>query len=374
MIPVLSGLLLAIGLSGIARGDLLIGGPELMPRQASWAAFSLLAGGLAAVIPYRWFKPWSLGVYLLCLSLLIAVLFFPPRNGARSWIRLGFADFQPSEVMKLAFVLAFSRLMTREAGYRRWTGLIVPFLAAAVPMLLILREPDLGTSLLFLPMLFAMLFAAGARQRHLVIVGLMGVVVAPIAWKVMSSEQRSRITAVFRQHDGPTKRVGDDELHLHQSKQMLALGGVWGSAFLGDAVADPAAYKLPVARSDFVFCLIGERWGLIGTLTVLGLFSLLIQRGLHAATSTQDPYARLVAVGLSTCLAVQVVINTGMTTGILPITGLPLPLLSYGGSSLLSTAFSLGLLTNIARSPTRTLEGEPFRFRETQAALTTQYS
>jgi len=293
--------------------------------------------------------------------LLVAVFFFPARNYSHRWIPLGVADLQPSEAAKLAYILTLAHYLRYRSSYRHLLGLAAPFLITAVPVVLILREPDLGTSLLFFPVLFAMLFAAGARFRHLLGVGVMGVALLPALWMAMSAEQRSRITAVFTQADGGPAPPGDG-YHLHQSKTILALGGAWGSELSGLPVCDESAYRLPAARTDFVFCLIGERWGLWGALGVFGLYAILLGRGLCVAAATQEPFGKLVAVGIVSLLGTQVIINTGMTVGLMPITGLTLPLLSYGGSSLLTTCLALGLVMNIGLRPDFEVEGEPFRF------------
>jgi cell division protein FtsW (lipid II flippase) len=230
-----------------------------------------------------------------------------------------------------------------------------------VPVALILKEPDLGTSLLFLPVLFAMLFAAGARLRHLTLIACLGVAVLPAFWLAMSAEQQSRITAVFLQRDGGPTPTGDG-YHLHQSKQVMALGGTLGSQWNGMMVDDPLAYHLPACRTDFVLCMVGERWGLLGTLAVLTLYAVLFGRGFLVAARTREPFGRLLAVGIVSLLATQTVINAGMTVGLLPITGITLPLLSYGGSSLLFTSLALGLLVNVALRPGYEITADPFRF------------
>jgi cell division protein FtsW (lipid II flippase) len=166
---------------------------------------------------------------------------------------------------------------------------------------------------------------------------------------------------VFRQQDGGAVPRGD-EYHLHQSKQFIAFGGLVGSEFAGTAVSDPLAYHLPASRTDFIFCLIGERWGLAGVVVVLGLYLALIGEGLRIAGATREPFGRLIAVGIVTLIASQVVINTGMTVGLMPVTGLTLPLLSYGGSSLVMTCIALGLLINVAIRPGYEVTGDPFRF------------
>lgn len=358
-----AAVLVAAGVSGIMRGDALAAGRTFAARQLVWVVLSVPALAAAAWFPFRRLKPWSYGIFAVCLLLLVAVHFFPPRNGARSWIPLGVASLQPSEPAKLAYILALAHYLMYRKNYRRLWGLAVPFAITAVPVVLILREPDLGTSLLFFPVLYAMLFAAGARLRHLAAVGALGVAATPLLWTQMNVEQKSRITTVFTQTDGGAAPWGDG-YHLHQSKQILALGGVWGSELSGMPLASGPAYHLPASRTDFVFCLVGERWGLIGAAAVLLAYLALFARGLAVAAATHDAFGRLTAVGIVALLAAQLVINTGMTVGLMPITGLTLPLMSYGGSSLLSTCIALGLLLNIGLRPGYDVAGEPFRFVE----------
>jgi cell division protein FtsW (lipid II flippase) len=342
--------LMLLGLTGIARGDDLVGGGELARRQVVWIVLSVTGLLAATVVPYRSLRH---GAYLwlaASVALLVVVFFFPERNGARRWIPTPIMHFQPSEMAKLACILALARCLVFHEHVRRLRGLIVPFLMTLVPMGLILKEPDLGTSLLFLPVLFAMLFAAGARPWHLLLVVSLGVALLPVLWMGMRPYQQARIVSVFSQRDGG---VAPQELgfHLHQAKQVLALGGVWGSEMSGTTVDDPDAYHLPERRTDFVLCMVGERWGLFGTLLTLSLYLLLFARGLLLAAATREPFGRLVAVGIIALLAGQTILNAGMTVGLLPITGVTLPLMSYGGSSLLFTCLALGLLINIGLRP-----------------------
>jgi cell division protein FtsW (lipid II flippase) len=363
LIPLTVLLLVLLGLSGIQRGDELELTGEFAPRQVIWLALGCFAAGVGTLIPAHRLKGLSYPLYIVGILLLVGVYFFPPRNGSRRWIPLGVISMQPSELAKLAYILALSEYLMFRRNHRTVFGLVPPFVMTIVPVLLILKEPDLGTSLLFFPVLFALLYTAGARRGHLLAALIAGVAAAPVLWSVMSAEQKSRVTAVFSQTDGGTPDMGDG-YHLHQSKQLLALGGTWGSVFAGMPVSDPVAYRLPAGRTDFVFCLIGERWGLPGTLGVISLFGLLIACGLQVAASTRDPFCRLLATGIVTILATQVLINTAMTVGLAPITGLTLPLVSYGGSSLITTAFSLGLLMSMARAPGFDVAGQPFQFAE----------
>ena len=355
--------LMGLGLSGIARGDELAGRGHLCGRQVVWMLLALPVMFAATAFPYRALRWVSLPLFLLSLALLVVVHFMPARNGARSWIPLGPINVQPSELAKISFMMALSRYLMFRRNYRRLPGLLAPFLLTFVPVGLILREPDLGTAMVFVPVLYAMLFAAGARARHLVLVALLGVAALPVVWTAMSAEQKSRVVTLFTQRDGGPAPAGDG-YHLHQSKQVLALGGLWGSELSGMPLDDPAAYHLPAGRTDFVFCLVGERWGLAGCLATLLLYCVLFARGLRIAAATREPYGRLLAVGIVAQLATQVVINTGMTVGLMPITGLTLPLMSYGGSSLIATSLALGLLLNIGMRPGYEIGGDPFCFRD----------
>ncbi|MEZ6064199.1 MAG: FtsW/RodA/SpoVE family cell cycle protein [Planctomycetaceae bacterium] len=359
-IPIISLLLMFVGLGALSRGDELADG-SFATRQGVWMLVALPTMFLASLLPYRFWKPWSVPLFWGSLVLLVAVFLTPAKFGAHRWIPLGLFNLQPSEGAKLAFVMMLAHYLMYERNHRTLSGLVKPLLLTCAPVVLILREPDLGTSLLFLPILFAMLFAAGARPTHLLLVTLAGVALLPGLWKVMSAEQRSRVTAVFRQQDGGQVPRGD-EYHLHQSKQRIAFGGLIGTDITGPPVSDPLAYHLPASRTDFVFCLAAERWGFAGVLTLLLLYLALLGSGLRIAARTREPYGRLVAVGIVTLLATQVIINTGMTLGLMPITGLTLPLLSYGGSSLVTTCFALGLLMNIGMRPGYEVAADPFSF------------
>jgi cell division protein FtsW (lipid II flippase) len=316
---------------------------------------------LAAAPSYRLLCRWSYALFAAAIALLVLVYFFPTVHGAHRWIRIAGASLQPSEFAKVAFVLALARYLMYRDNYRRFRGLAAPLALAMLPLVLILREPDLGTALVFLPVLFIMLYAAGARHADLLKLALCGLVCLPMLWTQMSREQRSRVTALVEQ-TGPGETASDDGYHLHQAKQLLAMGGVWGSLIAGEPVDDPAAYRLPEDHTDFIFTVINERLGWFGAAAVLGLVVLLCWRGLAVAESTHEPFGRLAAVGVVALFAVQALINAAMTVGLLPITGLSLPLVSYGGSGLVAHAAALGLLINIAVRPGYEVAGEPFRW------------
>ncbi len=354
--------LMLLGLLGIARSESLGSGwGRHFYRQSIWGI--LCAGVMfAATVPsYRVLSRWTYAAFFASLVLLVVVFWFAPINGAHRWIRLGAVGLQPSEFAKLAFVLGLARYLMYSDSYRRLAGLLVPLALVLVPVLLILKEPDLGTALVFLPVMFVMLFAAGARKRHLALLLAIAVAVTPLLWSQMSREQKSRITALSEQ-SRPGERPTDDGYHLHQAKQVLALGG-WTGSFLGGRLTDDdSAYFVPEPHTDSIAIVLGERFGLVGWCLTLTLFFLLVWRILAVSQSTREPFGRLAAVGVAALLATQAIVNTAMLVGLLPITGLSLPLVSYGGSNLLATSLALGLVLNIALRPGYEVTNEPFRF------------
>jgi len=361
IVVVATGLVI-LGWMGIARYEALVeGNGHFLRRQVVWSVLAALAIVGVSLPNYRIFCRYSYVIFLAVLGLLVLVYFFPAINNARRWIRIGPLGIQPSEFAKVAFVLALARYLMYRENYRRLRGLVIPLALTMVPVLLILREPDLGTATVFLPVFFVMLFVAGAKRRDLALLLLAGLLMTPLLWTQMSREQKSRVTALFEQTSAGG-RPSDDAYHLYRAKQVRALGAVWGSAWTGRLTDDPAVYRLPHARSDFVFCVLGERFGLPGTAAVLVLFGLLVWRAVAVASTTREPFGRLVAAGIAALFAVEALINTAMTVGLLPVTGLPLPLVSYGGSGLLAHAIGLGLVVNVGLRPGYEVTKEPFRY------------
>jgi len=361
-IVVLAVLLIVLGWLAIARSEELAdGGGGALRRQVFFSVVAIAAMLATSAPNYRILCRYSYAIFLASLLLLVAVYFFPAINSAHRWMRLGPISLQPSEFAKVAFVAALARYLMYRENYRRLRGLAVPLAIVMLPVILILREPDLGTAAVFLPVLFAMLFAAGAKRFDLAVLAVAGLFTVPLLWTQMSVEQKSRVTAMFEQ---PTadERPSDDAYHLYQAKKVRALGGPWGSFIGGEQIDDRAAYHLPEAKCDFIFCIIGERFGLPGMAAVLGLFAILAWRGLAIAAATREPFGRLVAAGVVALFATEVLINTAMTVGLLPITGLSLPLISHGGSGLLAHCIALGLLLNVGLRPGYEVSREPFRW------------
>jgi rod shape determining protein RodA len=357
-------LLIALGWVGIARvEDLTEGSGRFLHQQMAYSIIAVTVMLLTTLFNYRILQRFSYALFLLAIILLLVVYRCPAINGVHRWIRLGPVGVQPSDFAKLAFILAMARYLMYRDNYRRLRGLLGPLALTLVPVLLILKEPDLGTALVFLPVFLVMLFAAGAKRSDLACMVLAGLLVLPLLWTQMSPDQKSRITAMFDQPP-PGHRPSDDAYQLHQAKRMRALGGVWGSLVAGQPTEDLAAYRLPEARSDFIFCVLGERLGLAGMSLVLLLFLLMVARGFSIASETREPFGRLLATGVASLIGIEVLINTGMNVGLLPVTGLSLPLVSYGGSGLVTHGLALGLLLNVGLRPGYEVTNEPFRWTD----------
>ncbi|MEN6406613.1 MAG: FtsW/RodA/SpoVE family cell cycle protein [Thermoguttaceae bacterium] len=355
-------LLNGLGLAAIARvEELTDGSGRFLHQQAAYSLLALVVMLLMTIPNYQTIGRYGYAIFATSLLLLAAVYLHPPINEARRWIRLGPLGIQPSEFAKVAYVLALARYLMHRDNYRRLRGLLGPLALTLLPVLLVLREPDLGSSSVFFPVFFVMLFAAGAKRRDLACVVAAGVLVLPLLWTQMNLDQKSRVVSLFDQPP-PGQMPSREAYQLYQAKQLRAMGGVWGSLLAGQPTDDPVTYRLPEAQSDFIFTVVGERFGLPGTALVLLLFAWIVGRAVAIAQETREPFGRLLAVGVATLFAVETLIHAGVTVGLLPITGISLPLVSHGGSGLLAHALALGLLLNVGLRPGYEMANEPFRY------------
>jgi cell division protein FtsW (lipid II flippase) len=328
-----------------------------------------LAAAVVVVIPhYRLTQKLSyplLGVVVLML-IFVLIPWVPesivrPRNGARRWINVVVTDFQPSELAKIAWVLALASYLRYRENYRRVLGLLLPLAITLIPMALILKEPDLGTALLFLPTLFAMLVAAGAKLRHLAAVIVTGLALAIPMYTLLEPHQKNRINAMIAQTMGDDQYIND--IGFQSDRAMTLVGaGQWTGVGRTHAAALVTFNALPEDHNDMIFAVVTCRWGVLGAAAVWGVFLVLCGGGLLIAAQCKDPFGRLVSVGLVAVLFSQMAINTGMTIGIMPITGMTLPFVSAGGSSLVTAWIMVGLLLNIAMRRQRYLAREAFDF------------
>jgi cell division protein FtsW (lipid II flippase) len=358
-------LLAALGLAiigiqaiGIARpsGDGSM--PYFMMRQMQFLPIALCAMLLVALPHHRRLVSWAyvlLGVVILMLVVLLLPFMpesiVPVRNGARRWFDLQIMLFQPSELAKVAYVLALAQYLRYRENYRTVRGLLLPLIITFIPMGLILVEPDLGTAMIFLPVLFAMLIVAGARLKHIATIILLGLVLMPAMYPLLQPHQKDRIIAMVSQIQGDTQHLAGVGFQGHKAQTLTGAGQVSGHSET-HAVNLIKYNSLPEAQNDMIFAVICTRWGILGGMTVVALYLLFICGGLLAAAMNKDPFARLIAVGVTAVVFTQMFVNIGMTVGILPITGMTLPLISYGGSSLLVNFMMVGLILNVsARRP-----------------------
>jgi rod shape determining protein RodA len=314
-------------------------------QQFRWFGVSLLA--LLACLSFDYSRLASLAYPIYLIAAVGLALVLTPKIGvehqnARRWLEYGGLSVQPSELMKVAVVLALARCLMYRRLDRGAGGLIAPLLIGLVPMGLILVEPDLGTALVLLPTLFAMLYAAGARPRHLLALAAAGLAAAPLMWFfVMGKAQRSRVTAFLWPQADP-RGAG---LHLRQSLAAVSSGGVSGTGFSnGSPVVLNRGFA---AHTDFIFAVIANEWGFLGAMAVLLLLFLVLSRGMEIAGATREPFGRLLVVGVLTTLGFQASVNIAMTVRLCPITGITLPFVSYGGSSLLICFVMAALVLNV---------------------------
>lgn len=298
----------------------------------------------------------ALLIYILSLGLLLYTSFFGKiAGGARSWISLGFFNIQPSELMKVAWVVYLASYLRYRKSYRTLQGLVAPCLITGIPLLLILKQPDLGTAFLFVPTFFIILFLAGARKRHLF--GLIMVMVSMAALLYvfgLKEYQKKRIEAYLN----PGEYEKTYAYQLNHS--ILAIGeGHWLGKGLGQGQVN-RFNLLPDSHTDFIFSIIAEELGFIGAIGLVICFLALVFSFFVIASFTREPFGRMVALGLGVLLGVQIFINISVAIGLLPTTGITLPFISAGGSSLISSCLMVGLVLSISRCHIPVLSREDF--------------
>jgi cell division protein FtsW (lipid II flippase) len=344
----------ALGLSLLGVEAISTTRPDSAARQWAFLPIGLVAALLVAAPDYRRYRTLVPLLAAAVLALLVFVLLpgvpdsiVRPRNGARSWISLGGLDFQPSELAKTVFIIAMAAWLSSTAVHRKWWGFIVTLGLAAVPVGLIVAEPDLGSALLFLPTLAAMLIAARGRLSHLIAGVLLVAVLAPVAYlTALQPYQRARIDAIVAQWQGDTRFEQREGFQGWRAMRLVGSGGVAG---VGEEHARSLVRlnALPEEHNDMIFAVVSVRWGAIGALATVGAYLVLVAAALSTALLGRDGFGRLVAVGIAGLTISQASINIGMTIGLLPITGITLPFVSYGGTSLVASWINVGLLLGV---------------------------
>ncbi len=315
-------------------------------RQLAWLGAGSVALLVTLFIDYRVLERLSLPVYVTCCALLVAVLVFGPIiNGSQRWLVLGPARLQPSELTKLAVILLFARLLARR-NPQQPIGLLdlaLPAILLALPAALVLRQPDLGTTLLIAIVASTYLLIARVRVGLLAGLAASGVAAAAAAWLFyLRDYQKDRILVFLNPEQDPLGAA----YHAIQSQIAVGSGGWLGKGYLQGPQSQ--LDFLPEQQTDFVFSVLAEEWGFIGAATVMLLYLGILVRGLMIAHASKDAFGSYVAIGVVALLFWAAAINVGMVLGALPVVGVPLPFLSYGGSSLLTSMIGLGLLMNVS--------------------------
>ncbi|PKM82997.1 MAG: rod shape-determining protein RodA [Firmicutes bacterium HGW-Firmicutes-14] len=333
----------------MARGD----DPYAFVKKQGLSFFlGLVAIALLLKIDYSWFTKYAKLIYGVNILLLLAVkVIGQEQHGAQSWISIGSFNLQPSEFAKIAMVITFAvYLAGREGKLSRFRDLIPTFVFFGLPMGLIIMQPDLGTALVFIGIYFGMLFVAGARPTHLIILILTGallvggILTAQLAFgleKPLKPYQLDRLT-IFTD---PYKDPRGAGYHVIQSLVSLGSGGLWGKGLYQGT--QTRLNFLPEQKNDFIFSVVGEELGFLGVSALLLLFYLFVYRGIVIAMRSKDMLGALLATGIVSIIVFHLLVNVGMAAGIMPITGIPLPFFSYGGSSMLANMLGVGILLNV---------------------------
>lgn len=382
----------SVGIPGGYEGLRSNVGPSTFRSQVIWVGVGLAAAAACLLVPFRFFETFAYVLYGVSMAALAVVLVFGhERMGSRRWIDFGPVSLQPSEFAKAATIFTLARFLATRRTDRAWLSVVGVVLIVLPPFLLTLKEPDLGTSLVFLALGAPMVFWAGTSLAVLLaivsplisavlmfygqnvlgstwpwviyILALLGVVLfsrlymlqstvlvfsnlttglsIPLIWEHLKPYQQQRVLTFVGGEESDRLGTG---YQVFQSKVAIGSGGLFGKGYLQGGQKGLAF--LPERHTDFIFSVVGEELGLVGALVVLGLFTLLIYRAVQIALKAKRPFASLMAVGVATYFAFQSCVNVSITVGLLPVTGMPLPLISYGGSSMLSSCIMMGLLLN----------------------------
>lgn len=319
-------------------------------RQAQWAVLGLLAGIAVLGYDYRALQKWTYVLYIGTVAVLAAVMVLGfSAAGAERWLALGPVRLQPSEFAKVSIILTLAAYLDRKQDLSRFSSLIGPLLHVAPPMVLIALQPDIGTALVFAAITLGMLYFAGAQPKHLFLLILAGVGAIVLAGyltlqgyvPLLKDYQVRRLAVFLDPYADPT----GDGWNVIQSMIAIGSGGFFGKGLFGGSQTQ--LNFVPARHTDFIFSVIGEEFGFLGATFILFLFALLIWRLLRVTVLAKDRYGMLIAGGITSMFFFHILVNVGMTLGVMPITGITLPFLSQGGSSLMANLICIGIASNI---------------------------
>ncbi len=322
-----------------------IGGGAVFARHFYWLCLGIVVFFMMTTFNYYSLERLAFPAYFISLILLVAVLTSGKViAGSQRWLSLGSVSFQPSEFAKIAVIIVLAKYFSDQSRSNeyRLRDLVLPAAIAVVPALLIAKGPDLGTALLLIAIASSMILFFGVSTKSMVISFLSVLAVAPFIWSRLKEYQQIRILSFLRPEMDP---LGSG-YHIAQSKIAIGSGQFLGKGYLKGT--QTRLHFLPEQHTDFAFSVLGEEWGFLGAFILLSLFLMLILWGLSVAKNSKDKFGAMMAVGIVAMVFWQFVINVGMVTGLLPVVGIPLMFISYGGSSMVATMVAMGLLMNIS--------------------------
>lgn len=315
---------------------------HLLKRQLIHIAVAFTMLFLVSLCPVTTLKRWSPWFYFSGILLLIMVLILGESSkGAQRWLDLGFVRFQPSEIVKLATPMMVAYYLDKKMLPIRMKDLAVSFVIVLVPTSLVILQPDLGTSLLICGAGMLAIFFAGLNYKFIASMTVAAIAAMPVFWMFMHDYQKKRVLTFLDPESDP---LGSG-YHIIQSKIALGSGGLFGKGWLQGTQTQ--LDFLPEQKTDFIFSVLGEEFGFVGILVLLALYFILILRGLYIGVYAHDTYSRLLAGSLASIFLVYIIVNIGMTCGLLPVVGVPLPLVSYGGTSMVTLMIAFGILMSI---------------------------
>jgi len=342
------GLVLLHSISATTPGEAAFWLVRVM-KQGATAGFGLLFVALIAAFDYRFFKVYAGFIYVAALAALVLVKIpgigaTDPSGVAQRWFAIAGLQITPSEITKVCAIVMLAAILSEIRAPEPALGDLVRVLAvAAVPLVLVFIQRDIGTSIVLAAIVVGMLIVAGTRLKHLLVLTAVGLVLIGLAFQlgVIQDFQRQRLTAFLDRAN-----VSEDaRYNLDQSLIAVGSGGLFGRGYLKGTQTN--LDYVPRQHTDFIFTVAGEEFGFVGSMFVLLLYALILWRAIRIATLSKDPFGTLVAAGVASMFAIQMFVNVGMVIGIMPITGIPLPFLSYGGSSILVSFAAIGVLESI---------------------------
>ena len=341
-VPLCFGLLVLCGLGLMVLYS--AGGEDIgiLIRQATRLAVAFALMFLVAQLSPAVIERWSLWIFLIGIAMLVAVLWVGHvGKGAQRWLDLGFFRFQPSELMKLAVPMVIAWYLSHKTLPPNFGNIFIVGLFIIIPVGLIAKQPDLGTSLLVAIAGLAVLFISGMRWKFIMVFAALCSLCAPILWHFMHDYQRRRVLTLFNPEQDP---LGAG-YHIIQSMIAIGSGGIYGKGWLNGTQSH--LEFLPERSTDFIFAVYCEEFGLMGVLLLLSIYLFIVARGLYIAMNAQQAYGKLLAAALTLTFFVYVFVNMGMVIGQLPVVGVPLPLISHGGTSMVTLMLAFGILMSI---------------------------